>query len=178
MGDEEIEFDDDAPQKVAEPKPAAVTPGAKAVLEYFGNGVEGPFPGPEDVEKLSESPLAYTSICEPMLKELFLLTSKRKEIIKGEKDLKEELEGFLGLERGMIQRGAFGAKVSDVKGKSKTNWKDAVAAIKAWAKEQIGKEAPGEIQRIIKEHTLTGEDGISITPYMVGSTPEEDKEES
>lgn len=176
MPDEEITFDDDI--TFEEPKAAApLNQGAREVVGYFSKELPKEFPGPEDVEKLSETPLAWTEICEPMLKELFLITSKRKEIIKDEKNLKDELKGFLKEERGMIQRGAFGAKVSAVNGKKKTNWKDAVAAIKAWAKEQIGKDAPKEIEALVKSHTTEGEEGLTITPYMVGSEPDEDSED-
>jgi len=162
MAEEDIVFEDPTPaQKVVD---FFEKPIAEAVKAH----------GPEDVDNLAESPLAYTEVCEAMLKELYTVTQKRKACEEAEKGLKAELKKLLGLERGMIQRGQFGVKVADKKGRETTNWAGALTMIKCWAEEQLGKEGKAEVQKFVKQNTHEGSPTVSVTPYMVGSEPQDD----
>jgi hypothetical protein len=150
---------------------------AEKVVTFFKDSVKpepAPTFGPQDVDNLAESPLAYTEVCEAMLKELYTVTQKRKACEEAEKGLKAELKKLLGLERGMIQRGQFGVKVADKKGRETTNWAGALTMIKCWAEEQLGKEGKAEVQKFVKQNTHEGSPTVAIQPYMVGSEPQDD----
>lgn len=184
MADDEISLDEeeislDPPTPTQELQQFFQKPIAEAVdLNKTTMFKPGEFPGPESIEALSETPLAYKEICEPMLRELYLTVEKRKAIDTSEAQLKTEFRNLLGLDRGMIQRGAFGAKATDTKGKTTTDWKKAISDIKEYVKEQIGKESVKEITAIVAKHTKTGEPGMTITPYMVGTGLPPDDEEA
>jgi hypothetical protein len=168
MSDDEIDFSQAAPAT-----------DAQRVVEFF-KSEEMPTFGPEDVDALAETPLAYKEICEPLLKELHTVTERRKRIIDYEKELKEEFTRLVGAERGMVQRGAYGAKVLDTKGRKSTNWARVIISIKLWVCEQIAKDpkeaeaVKAEIDRIVMANEdPTSGPGIAITPYRVGSGDQE-----
>src|SRR5690349_20391883 len=99
--EEEISFDEEPAKQVVT---FFETPIKEAVKE------PAPLPGPETVDDLAETPLAYSEICEPLLKELHGCVQKRKHFAEYETQLKDEIRKLLGKELGMIQRGAYGVE--------------------------------------------------------------------
>jgi hypothetical protein len=167
MSSEDIVFEDEKP---------ALAPEAKKITQFFETPIAEAVKahGPEDVDDLAETPLAYTAICEPMLKELYMISRKMKELAKADKRLKAELKKLLGLERGMIQRGQFGVKVTEKKGSTKTDYVGALVMIKAYVDAQIGAVGKAEVSKLVQQNTSTGDPTTSIQAYVVGQEPEDD----
>ena len=145
---------------------------AEKAIEFFSKSL----PGPESVDALAETPLAYTEICEPLLKELYVHTEARKEAEKNEKETKSEVRALLKLDRGMIQHGSYGVKVTDTKGRETVDWKRFVTMVKEWAHNEMGNEGKKEIDRILAQNTTTGAAGLTLTPYVVGKPPKDTEE--
>jgi hypothetical protein len=144
---------------------------AQQVIEHFSKDL----PGPESAEALAETPLAYSELCEPLLKELYVVVKKRKLFEKYEKELKVEVKTLSGKDRGMLQRGAFGVKLADTKGRETTDWKRFLAMVKEWAHHEMSDEGKKDVERMLANCTTTGEPGLTITPYAVGQPPEDDE---
>jgi hypothetical protein len=153
---------------------------AEKVTAFFGTPIkealEAPLPGPEDIDDLAETPLAYEQICEPLLKELYGVVQKRAHFEKYEKQLKEETRKLLGKDLGMIQRGAYGVDAKEVAGRTVTEWERAIIMIKFWAKDQFGDPKAGEsaakeIDRIVASCKTPGSPTVKLTPYRVGAEP-------
>jgi len=161
MSDEVFEED------VTFEEPAPLAPEAKAIVDHFKG--EMPKFGPEDVEALAETPLAYKEVCEALLKELFTVTETRKKAEKYEKELKEEFKRLVGKDRGMIQRGAFGAKVLDTKGRETTDWERFVACVKEWAHHHQGDAGKKDVEKMLMDNKWPAVPGIAVTPYRVGA---------
>jgi hypothetical protein len=165
MAEEEISFDE--------------TP-AEKVTTFFGTPIkdavkETALPGPETVDDLAETPLAYKELCEPLLRELHGCTEKRKHFEKYEKELKAETRKLLGKDLGMIQRGEYGVNAAEVAGKTVTEWERAIIMIRFYVKDQIGDAAVKEIDRIVASCRTQGSPTVKLTPYRVGAEPKEDE---
>jgi hypothetical protein len=151
---------------------------AEKVVTFFekpiAEAVQAPLPGPESVDDLAETPLAYKELCEAVLKELHGVTEKRKHFEKYEKELKEEVRRLIGKETGMIQRGAYGVQATEVNAPAKTDYVGALVMIKAWATNLIGDSAKAEIEKMVANNKTPGAKVIKITPYRVGSEPKDE----
>lgn len=166
MSDEDIVFEDTP----------ALAPEAKAIVEHFEKPIaeavkpqeDMPTFGPADVDALEETPLAYKEVCEPLMREMYTVVEKRKRLEKYEGELKSEFERLVGKDRGMIQRGEYGAKVLDRKGADKTDWERFVACVKEWAHHHMGDAGKADIEKMLKDNRWPGTPSIAITPYKVG----------
>jgi hypothetical protein len=162
MSDDEIDF--------SEAKPTT----AQKTVEFFKEPIKPPLPGPESVDDLAETPLAYTEICEPLLKELHGCVEKRKHFAEYETQLKDEVRKLLGKDLGMIQRGAYGVDAKETSTPSRTDWVGALVMIKAFVEDQIGKEGRAQIEKIIAQNTTPGGKTVKLVPYRVGSEPRDE----
>lgn len=169
MSQEDISFDE--------------TPAEKAVT-FFGMPIKdavkepAPLPGPEQVDELAETPMAWDSLCEGMLRELHICAQKRKFYAKREKELKATAKKFIGKERGMIQRGEFGLKAEEVNKADKTDWTGFLVMLKNWAEEEMGKEGRAEVEKMLANNTTTGGKTMKMTPYSVSAGPADEDEDS
>ena len=150
---------------------------AEKVTTFFGTPikdavVEQPaLPGPEAVDELAETPMAWKELCEGMLRELHTCVEKRKFFQDREAELKAELKKFVGLDRGMIQRGEFGVEVKEVNAAKKTDYTGFLVMLKAWAEEHMGKEGRADVEKMLANNTTEGGKTLKVTPYRVGSEP-------
>ncbi len=151
---------------------------AEKVVTFFGvpikDAVKETLPGPEAVDALAESPMAWAELCEGMLRELHKCTEKRKFFKDREDELKAEAKKFLGKERGMVQRGQYGVSVSDVQNKGAINYAAVLTAIKFYVQDAIGDEAAKEIDEIVERNRAPSFTTVKLVPYRVGSEPVDD----
>lgn len=151
---------------------------ADKVTGFFGTPIkealEAPLLGPEAVDELAETPLAWDSLCEGMLRELHKCVEKRKFFKDREDELKAEAKKFLGKDRGMVQRGEYGVSVSDVQNKGAINYAAVLTAIKFYIQDQIGEEAAKEIDAIVERNRAPSFTSVKLVPYRVGSEPSDE----
>jgi hypothetical protein len=151
---------------------------AEKVTAFFekpiAEAVAPALPGPESVDDLAETPMAWKELCEPMLKELHGVVEKRKHFTDYEKELKEEVRKFVGKDRGMVQRGAYGVKVDEVAGRTVTEWERAIIMIRYYVRDQIGEAAMKEVEKIVASCRTQGAPTVKLSPYRVGAEPKED----
>ena len=145
MSNEEVDFDTAKPSKVQE------------IINHFNAGAG---------EKVN--PLAYTELCEGILREGFLLTEKRKELVDAEKDLKDEVKVFLGKERGLIARGMYAVEAKESKGRETVKWEDLFGAIESWAVGEIGPEAKALLAKLRAQFTKVGDPILSVEFKKIG----------
>jgi hypothetical protein len=166
MSDDEIDF--------TEAKPTT----AQKTVEFFEKpikeAVKEPLPGPESVDELAETPMAWNELCEGMLRELHICVEKRKFYKDREDELRADTKKFVGLDRGMIQRGAYGVEVKETSTPDRTDWVGFTVVLKAWAEEHMGKEGRAEVEKMLANNTTKGGKTLKLSPYKIGSEPKDD----